>query len=69
MNRDTTRIGAAYERMNATDGEYLILIVFAAICLTLTVIFGVWLGMTIEQTWTAINRDLLDMPAASFMEE
>ena len=69
MKRDTTRIGDAYERIHGTDGEYLAVIVIAAIGVTLTAIFGVWLAWTIERTWTAINADLLDVPAAGFWEE
>lgn len=69
MKRDTTRMGDAYERMHATDGDYVLVMVLGAISITITVIFGVWLAWTIERTWTAINADLLDVPAERFLEE
>lgn len=69
MNRDTTRIGAAYERMHATNAEYAAIVLLSMLAITVTAIFGVWLAWTIENTWTAINRDLLDVPADAFLEE
>lgn len=59
MIRDTTPIGAAYERMHTQAEQRAAYYALCAFAVTCSAIFALWLGWTLEATWTSINRDLV----------
>lgn len=68
MTPDTTRIGAAYERMHTRRDQRSAYYVLCGVGVACAAAFALWLGWTLERTWTAINRDLV-AASETIMEE